>query len=284
MFALLIVVFALPNPLFSSFTTWFEPRSHPLSLSPFQLRQEGPRSLFKGLLPPLLGNAPMNAIAFGAYGNANRLLLSRFPNVETPSGVLFSSEALRNIVPAKHQEDLLTALRGRFSSNLTMDTLQRNSTFSSDVTTPNFSRLFLAGCWSGLLQCVATTPAELIKCKLQAQQEGKRIYKGVWDCAVQMTKQKGWRLGLFTGWWSTVWRDTPGMGAYFVAYEIAKWYLRDDIYTPTVVAAAPSSSNSHDLPVKVEWKHTTHFSTPALLAAGGLAGIATWIVTYPYVA
>jgi hypothetical protein len=39
------------------------------------VRTEGPRSLFKGLLPPLMGNAPMNAIAFGANGECCRRYL-----------------------------------------------------------------------------------------------------------------------------------------------------------------------------------------------------------------
>ena len=246
------------------------------------VRFEGPRSLFKGLMPPLIGNAPMNAIAFGAYGNANRLLEPHMPNILAPRGPLFSTEELQKSVPLHEQEAMLQTLREKVSGGLTMEQLQRASNYASDVATPNFGRLFLSGCWSGLLQCLATTPAELIKCKLQAQEEGQRVYKGVWDCGVQMVKQKGWRLGLFTGWWATVWRDTPGMGAYFVAYELAKWALRTDTYTATVVPATPQSSSSLALPMSVDWRHTVSYSTPCLLASGAMAGIATWIVTYPF--
>ena len=41
---------------------------------------EGFFSLYKGMLSPLVGNAPINAVVFGAYGNAMRLINDHFPN------------------------------------------------------------------------------------------------------------------------------------------------------------------------------------------------------------
>jgi solute carrier family 25 (mitochondrial carnitine/acylcarnitine transporter), member 20/29 len=38
------------------------------------VRREGWRALFRGLGPPLAGNAPLNAVMFAAYGNAMRTL------------------------------------------------------------------------------------------------------------------------------------------------------------------------------------------------------------------
>ena len=40
------------------------------------ISEEGFFSLYKGMVSPLVGNAPINAIVFGAYGNAMRLLMS----------------------------------------------------------------------------------------------------------------------------------------------------------------------------------------------------------------
>lgn len=247
------------------------------------VRYEGPQSLFKGLMPPLLGNAPMNAIAFGAYGNASRILEPYYPNTPPVRGaVLARNPQVRDAIPEKQRVQLLNEIREKYSSTVTMEQLERNSVLNSDIYTPNFTRLFAAGCWSGLLQSFATTPAELLKCKLQAQQEGARLYNGMWDCAVKMCKQKGVRLGLYTGFWSTVWRDMPGMGAYFVAYEGAKWFFRTETYKPVVTPREPTSSSTNDLPISVEWKHDVSYSTLGLLAAGGVAGIATWVATYPF--
>jgi hypothetical protein len=236
------------------------------------VKHEGPRSLFKGLMPPVIGNAPMNAIAFGAYGNASRVLMPYLPN--TPA-----DQTLR---PSADARATLLASLGPLASSATPTQLERNSSYTNAVENPNFTRLFLAGCWSGTLQCFATTPAELIKCKLQAQQEGQRIYNGMLDCAVKMVRKKGWRYGLFSGWWATMLRDMPGMGAYFVAYEMAKWAFRTDKWTSTVVPSTPTTSSNFELPFKVEWRREVSYSTAGLLAAGGAAGIATWVVTYPF--
>jgi solute carrier family 25 carnitine/acylcarnitine transporter 20/29 len=43
------------------------------------VKLEGPRALFKGMTSPLVGNAPMQALTFGAYGNMRRILESVFP-------------------------------------------------------------------------------------------------------------------------------------------------------------------------------------------------------------
>lgn len=235
------------------------------------VRDEGPRSLFKGTLPPVIGNAPMNAIAFGAYGNASRVLEPFFPN----------APADRTLRPAPAAVSALHADLLKTAPSLTAEQLERSSKYRNDITNPNFWKLFLAGCWSGTLQSLATTPAELIKCKLQAQHEGARVYNGMWDCAVKMTKLKGWRYGLFSGWWATILRDTPGMGAYFVAYEMAKWAFRTESWVPTVTATTPTTSSRFEVPFQVEWKREVGYSTLGLLAAGGVAGIATWVATYP---
>lgn len=49
------------------------------------VRREGPLALYKGMLSPLLGNAPLNMIVFGTYGNMRRTLDRYFPD-PLPSG------------------------------------------------------------------------------------------------------------------------------------------------------------------------------------------------------
>lgn len=162
-------------------------------------------------------------------------------------------------------------------------------------------------------------PSPLVR---QAQHEGQRVYKGVWDCAVKMVRAKGWRLGLFTGWWPTVFRDTPAFANYFLIYEGLKWALREERWelrwhsSPTgtgTAAALPlplaSSSPSSSLlapsgsaaataapagsqalaAAELEGRtlpppsiaYSVSFPLHCMLLAGAVAGVATWLGTYP---
>ncbi len=128
---------------------------------------------------------------------------------------------------------------------------------NSGVKTPEYARLYLSATWGGIAQCVIATPVELIKCKMQVQGmngNGLKVYSSSFDCARQ-TFLKGGIRGLYRGWWSTLARDGPSYGAWFVAFEFCRYHL-----TPP----------------------NTVSSTPVLLVAGGLAGIATWLSTYPF--
>ncbi|GAB5369850.1 hypothetical protein AAMO2058_001441900 [Amorphochlora amoebiformis] len=120
---------------------------------------------------------------------------------------------------------------------------------------PNFLRLYLAGTWAGIGQLSVCVPVELIKCKLQVQQDQKvKTFKGPWDCVRQIYQKSG-VLGLYRGFWATFWRDAPSYGLYFVLYEMSKWRLSDK-----------------------EGKNTML----SLLFSGGVAGIGTWLFTYPF--
>jgi len=200
-------------------------------------------------------------VVFGAYGNMNRILEKYFPRSELE---------IKSLVPS-------------------------------------YSRLFVAGAWAGTVQCLVATPVELIKCKLQVQglsmepplssssiagtpistnktsnqtrhfhssasqssvlssplvrmysstsSVAPTVYKGSWDCASKIVRQNG-VLGLYRGWWSTVLRDAPSYGGYFASYEWTKYMLNPDkIKRP---------------------------STIVLLTAGSVAGIVTWLSTYPF--
>lgn len=105
----------------------------------------------------------------------------------------------------------------------------------------------LSGSCAGVIACFVITPLDLIKIRLQVQR-GYSVYKGPFDCIKQIVKNDGFS-GLFRGFVLTVLRDVPGYTAYFGAYECCK------------------SKLGH--------------SPPALLISGGLAGIASWLVSYP---
>lgn len=201
------------------------------------IRYEGIHALYKGMLSPLLGNAPLNMIVFGTNGNMNRTLNKYYPD--------------------------------------------NNNTTNQ----PNYYKLYISGTYAGAAQCIVCTPVELVKCRMQVQQNNilpttnvlhitnstlapiqpnitlqsnttHTQYKGSIDCARQIYRQYGIR-GLYRGWWSEFWRDAPSYGLWFVAYEYVKYTL-----TPHHMLHSPT--------------------TTTLLLAGSAAGIATWVVTYPF--
>lgn len=190
-------------------------------------RQEGPRALFQGMTSPLVGNAPMNAVVFGAYGNAKRFLDDTFPR------------------PTKNYA-------GR--------------------TKPQYANIYLAGAWAGALQSLVTSPVEMVKCRLQVQNNTtptvtttgtptsanppSQLYKGPLDCLRRVYATQGIRRGVFRGLLATFWRDSPTYGLYFCANEYVKWYL------------GPDDDSACSIPVQ--------------LLAGATAGVVSWLATYQF--
>jgi solute carrier family 25 carnitine/acylcarnitine transporter 20/29 len=117
--------------------------------------------------------------------------------------------------------------------------------------TQYFTDVFLAGCVSGTIVCFVAAPSDLIKIKLQLQEDSKhKLYSGPIDCVKKIYKIEGIR-GLFRGMSATLLRDAgPGYGSYFLAYEIFK----DALGTSSI----------------------------ALLTSGGLAGVTSWLTSYPF--
>ncbi|XP_013780585.1 mitochondrial basic amino acids transporter-like [Limulus polyphemus] len=124
-----------------------------------------------------------------------------------------------------------------------------------------------AGAAAGTIQSIICSPMELTKTRLQLQgQEAITItprflhstntmysYSSPLDCLLKTMQREGFR-GLFKGLPCTILRDAPGFASYFGSFEILTRML---------------SEGENGL------------STTSLLAAGGLAGIFSWIVTYP---
>ena len=122
---------------------------------------------------------------------------------------------------------------------------------------------FIAGCVAGAAQCVVCSPMELAKTRMQIQGQGesrqaflhtKHDYKGPVDCLVKIFQTEG-IPGVFRGMGLTVVRETPSFGVYFVAYEyFCKQFKAKDREKVGVIG---------------------------LLTAGGIAGMLSWISTYP---
>ncbi|XP_067938608.1 mitochondrial basic amino acids transporter-like [Watersipora subatra] len=115
-----------------------------------------------------------------------------------------------------------------------------------------------AGAAAGFIQCAICSPMELAKIKLQSQGEGLRAgtrgqYTGSMDCLRKIHRLEGLR-GLCRGMNATILREVPAFGAYFLTYE---WICRK---------------------LTLQGQQC---STGVMLFAGGMAGIAAWVVTYP---
>jgi solute carrier family 25 carnitine/acylcarnitine transporter 20/29 len=114
---------------------------------------------------------------------------------------------------------------------------------------------FLAGAAAGAIQCVICCPMELAKTRLQLQDTGSvRTYKGSLDCLAQIYQQEGLR-GINRGMVSTLLRETPSFGVYFLTYDVLTRAL----------GCEPGD----------------RLLVPKLLLAGGTSGIMSWLSTYP---
>ncbi|KAE8354022.1 mitochondrial carrier domain-containing protein [Aspergillus coremiiformis] len=133
--------------------------------------------------------------------------------------------------------------------------------------TPQYTigQISAAGFFSAIPMTLITAPFERVKVLLQIQGQNppppgqKPKYSGGLDVVRQLYKEGGIR-SVFRGSAMTLARDGPGSAAYFAAYEYIKRSL-----TPK-----DATGNA-----------TGQLSMPAVLAAGGAAGIAMWIPVFP---
>ena len=99
----------------------------------------------------------------------------------------------------------------------------------------------------------SVAPSERIKCLMQVD---KMRYSGFGDCVQQVYKEGGLR-SVFRGLGATCVRDVPGNAAYFGTYFMLRREICRLEETPTP-------------------------SLQATLLAGGMAGVANWIVALPF--
>ncbi|KAJ5087085.1 hypothetical protein NUU61_008392 [Penicillium alfredii] len=141
------------------------------------------------------------------------------------------------------------------------------STVPVENNTPQYSiaQISSAGFFSAIPMTLITAPFERVKVLLQIQGQNppppgqKPKYSGGVDVVRQLYKEGGIR-SVFRGSAMTLARDGPGSAAYFAAYEYIKRSL------------TPKDENGNI---------TGELSLPAVLTAGGAAGIAMWIPVFP---
>ncbi|KAG5302337.1 carnitine/acyl carnitine carrier [Histoplasma ohiense] len=133
--------------------------------------------------------------------------------------------------------------------------------------TPQYTigQISAAGFFSAIPMTLITAPFERVKVLLQIQGQNppppgqKPKYSGGVDVVRQLYKEGGIR-SVFRGSAMTLARDGPGSAAYFAAYEYIKRSLT---------------------PKDADGNVTGELSLPAVVAAGGAAGIAMWIPVFP---
>lgn len=118
------------------------------------------------------------------------------------------------------------------------------------------SACFLAGASAGLAQTPISGPIELAKTRLQLQSQSQSPSvadksRGPMRCLKNIYKREGYR-GVFKGLGVTFLREGPSYGVYFATYEML-----------------------------TRTRSGQPISTPHMLLAGGLAGTASWIISYP---
>ncbi|XP_046747396.1 congested-like trachea protein [Diprion similis] len=115
-------------------------------------------------------------------------------------------------------------------------------------------QLFYAGAFSGVCTTCIMAPGERIKCLLQIQHaDAVPKYNGPVDCIKQLYREGGVR-SIFKGTYATLLRDVPASGVYFMIYELLQRWLTPEGGKLGVVST---------------------------IFAGGMAGIANWVVAIP---
>ena len=135
---------------------------------------------------------------------------------------------------------------------------------------PTLVQLAAAGGISGLALAMVLGPTERIKCLLQVS-SGQNHTQSFWG-TVQHCYQTGGVRSLFRGTLLTVARDVPGNAAYFGTYEGIR---RGLLSTTTTTTAATSYDESH------HHSASSSYTTSITVLAGGLAGVANWIIAIP---
>ena len=118
----------------------------------------------------------------------------------------------------------------------------------------------LSGAAAGAVQTVVSGPMELAKTRMQMEGVGaKKIdktkeYQGSVDAIKKIYRQEGLR-GCYRGYTLTLLRDTPGFAVYFAMYDyLCRQFARQS--------------------------STGEIGIPALLLAGGLSGMSSWLLSF----
>ncbi|KAJ0755930.1 putative mitochondrial carrier protein [Helianthus annuus] len=123
---------------------------------------------------------------------------------------------------------------------------------------PSYGSVLLGGTGAGAIQSLVITPIELIKIRLQLENQNtpQKTKSGPSTLVKHIIRAEGYK-GMFQGFTVTVIRDAPSYGAYFWTYE----YVREKLHPGC--------------------RKTGRQNLMTMVVAGGLAGLASWVCCYP---
>ncbi|KAF9254454.1 mitochondrial carrier [Marasmius fiardii PR-910] len=168
----------------------------------------------------------------------------------------------------------------KFLLNLQMppEELEKRKFGSEDEWTPTLTQIALAGMGCGVISSMITTPTELIKIRQQtsspSSSSSSQRLPTAREVALDIYRRNGIQ-GLYRGITATALRDL-GYGSYFFAYEATCRYL-----PPLSSRLSSLSYHSETGALVHDLDHRPESSWTTLLVAGGVAGIAGWILTFP---
>jgi len=142
---------------------------------------------------------------------------------------------------------------------------------------PTLTQITLAGAGTGIITSVIVCPTELIKVRQQAMLSATRI-PSAFEVAGDIFRRQGIR-GLYRGISTTALRDCS-YGVYFCTYEGTCRFLRPPPRPRSRVDTDTHHPNHSSLINEME-EEFSHLSWTRLLIAGGLAGVTSWIITFP---
>jgi solute carrier family 25 (mitochondrial carnitine/acylcarnitine transporter), member 20/29 len=206
------------------------------------VQNEGPASLYRGLVPPLISLSILNTVNFTLYSYFQLQFMRRN---EDPDVLLHGHST------AGAYSDVLQGFRGENAA---------------------------AGAAVGSFAGIVSTVENLVKTQLQMDNlRAKPQYRGSRDC-VQQLLNEGYIRGirtLYTGHVVNTAREMVFLATYFGVYE----GLREGMYHDHFRRRKASSSESS---VPTSTNNGNKHSHPWMIPlAGGLAGAVAWTVSFP---
>ncbi|KAF8141383.1 mitochondrial carrier domain-containing protein [Boletus edulis] len=136
---------------------------------------------------------------------------------------------------------------------------------------PSLTQVGLAGTGCGIVTSLIASPTELIKIRQQNVLVNDPGNASALKVAMTIFKRHGIR-GLYRGLTATALRDT-GYGTYFLTYEATCRYFK-------APSAQPLAADHSSLLSEID-SEASSMPWTVLFLAGGLAGIAGWVATFP---
>ena len=237
----------------------------------------GPRAFWRGVAYPAATIGIQSAIVFQAYGIGCRFLAER------EEGERASSSASCPLPPPP--------------SSSAASASPSSSPSSSAAASPlSYSSVFLAGTVAGAAQLAVIVPVDLLKIRAQLScpsTKKKSEAAAALASAARSTKfsfllsnplalavSSAWRdgggsvRGLYRGGLVTAFRDVPSHGVYFACYELCRELFDRGSRSRRSGGGGSGGGGEGE-------SASPSSSSLALLAAGGIAGAASWLSIYP---